>query len=268
MKGRVLIRLIPIFIAVAVVLFQRCSAEKVVNPAGRTVRLGLSPQQESVLGLQAYQQVLAESRTITSGAPFEMVKRCAQRLTTVTGEPGRNFQWAVSLVQSDQVNAFCLPGGKIVVFTGILPVAQTEAGLAVVMGHEIAHATLRHGSERILQQQTTSTLLQGVNFSLGDMSYDQRRQLLGLIGAGAQIGYILPFSRDHESEADSVGLRYMAAAGYDPTEAPRFWERMSRTSKGSPPQFLSTHPANETRIRQLREELPKALEIYRAAGGR
>ncbi|MEQ1851020.1 MAG: M48 family metallopeptidase [Chthoniobacteraceae bacterium] len=268
MKGRILVRIIPIAIAVLVVFFQRCSADKIVNDAGRSVRLALSPQQESALGVQAYRQVLAESRTISSGANFEMVRRCAQRLTAATGEAGRNFQWEVSLVQSDQVNAFCLPGGKIVVYTGILPVAQSEAGLAVVMGHELAHATLRHGSERILQQQTTNTLLQGVNFSTGDMSYEQRRLLMGVIGAGARIGYILPFSRDHESEADSIGLRYMARAGYDPNEAPKFWQRMAQASKGGPPQFLSTHPAHETRIQRLREELPKAIEIYRAAGGK
>ena len=137
------------------------------------------------------------------------------------------------------------------------------------MGHEIAHATLRHGSERVLKQQTTNTFLQGVNFSMGDMNYEQRRQLMGLIGAGAQIGYILPFSREHESEADSTGLRYMARAGYDPREAVTFWQRMSaQAGKGSPPQFLSTHPANATRIERLKAELPAALEIYRAAGGK
>jgi predicted Zn-dependent protease len=268
-KGRIFARSIPILIAVIVVFFQRCTAQKIVNDAGRTVRLGMNPQQESALGAQAYRQVLSESRTITSGPDFEMVKRCAERLTAVTGDAGKGFQWAVSVVQSDQVNAFCLPGGKIVVYTGILPVAQSEAGLAVVMGHELAHATLHHGSERVLQQQTTNTLLQGVNFSLGDMSYEQRRQLMGLIGAGAQIGYILPFSRDHESEADSTGLRYMARAGYDPREAVRFWQRMtSQAGKGAPPQFLSTHPAHETRIERLKKELPKAMEIYEAAGGR
>ena len=268
-KGRILIRTIPIFIALLVVFFQRCTAEKIVNDAGRTVLLGMNPQQEAALGMQAYRQVLSESHTINGGATYEMVMRCAERLEAAVGEKGKNFQWAVSVVQSDQVNAFCLPGGKIVVYTGIIPVAQSEAGLAVVMGHEIAHATLRHGSERVLKQQTTNTFLQGVNFSMGDMNYEQRRQLMGLIGAGAQIGYILPFSREHESEADSTGLRYMARAGYDPREAVAFWQRMSaQAGKGSPPQFLSTHPANATRIERLKAELPAALEIYRAAGGK
>ena len=268
-KGRILVRVIPIFIALLVVFFQRCSAQKIVNEAGRTARLGMSAQQELALGAQAYRQVLSESRTITGGPDFEMVKRCADRLTAVTGEAGKNFQWAVSVVQSDQVNAFCLPGGKIVVYTGIIPVAQSETGLAVVMGHELSHATLHHGAERVLQQQTKNTLLSGVSFSLGDMDYNQRRQIMGLIGAGADIAYVLPFSRDHESEADSVGLRTMARAGYDPREAVRFWQRMTaQAGKGTPPQFLSTHPAHETRIQRLKQELPKALEIYQAAGGR
>ena len=268
-KGRILVRVIPIFIALLVVFFQRCSAQKIVNEAGRTARLGMSAQQELALGAQAYRQVLSESRTITGGPDFEMVKRCADRLTAVTGEAGKNFQWAVSVVQSDQVNAFCLPGGKIVVYTGIIPVAQSETGLAVVMGHELSHATLHHGAERVLQQQTKNTLLSGVSFSLGDMDYNQRRQIMGLIGAGADIAYVLPFSRDHESEADSVGLRTMARAGYDPREAVRFWQRMTaQAGKGAPPQFLSTHPAHETRIQRLKQELPKALEIYQAAGGR
>jgi predicted Zn-dependent protease len=267
-KSRILVRIIPIFIALLAVFYQRCSATKIVNEAGRTARLGLSSQQELALGAQAYRQVLSESRTISSGEQYEMVKRCAQRLTAVTGDAGKDFQWAVSLVDSGQVNAFCLPGGKIVVYTGILPVARTEAGLAVVMGHELAHATLHHGAERVLQQQAKNTFLTGVNFSLGDMDYQQRRQLMGLIGAGADVAYTLPFSRDHESEADSVGLRYMARAGYDPSEAIAFWQRMSQASKGAPPQFLSTHPAHETRIERLKKELPRALEIYRSAKGR
>ena len=268
-NGRLLIRVIPIFIAVLVVFFQRCSAQKIVNEAGRTARLGMNPQQELALGAQAYRQVLTESRTVTTGTGYEMVKRCAQRLTAVTGEAGKDFQWAVSVVESDQVNAFCLPGGKIVVYTGIIPVAQSEAGLAVVMGHEIAHATNHHGAERVLQEKTANTLLTGANFSLSGTDPNQHRQIMGLIGAGARVGYLLPFSRDHESEADSVGLKYMARAGYDPREAVAFWQRMSaQAGSGAPPQFLSTHPANETRIARLKQELPKAMEIYQASAHR
>jgi len=257
-------RLVPVAIALVVIWFQFISAEKITNEAGRDVRLGLSEQQEMALGLQSYKQVLAESRVLTSGREYELVKRVAERLAPVTGKAGEKFQWAVSVVAGDQVNAFCLPGGKIVVFTGILPVAQTEAGLATVMGHEMAHATLRHGSERMFKQKTTQTFMTGVQFSMADMSWEQQRAVMGAIGAGAQYGYILPFSRDHESEADAVGLKYMARAGYDPRESIAFWERMSKAggSRGQPPEFMSTHPGHETRIARLKELIPEAVKLY------
>jgi predicted Zn-dependent protease len=180
----------------------------------------------------------------------------------------KDFRWEVSVVRSDQVNAFCLPGGKIVVYTGILPVAQTPDGLATVMGHEMAHATLRHGSERLFKQQATQTLLTGVQFSLGDLDYEQRRLVMGAIGAGAQYGVLLPFSRDHESEADQLGLSYMARAGFDPRAAVTFWERMSKQGGNQPPEFMSTHPSHGTRIQRLKELLPQATQEYqRALGG-
>jgi metalloendopeptidase OMA1, mitochondrial len=268
-RSSLLIRLVPVLIAVVVMLFQRCSSENFTNEAGRTARLGLSQEQEATLGLQSYRDVVSKSRTITSGPEYEMVRRCAERLAQQTGERGKNFKWAVSLVDSPQVNAFCLPGGKICVYTGILPVAKTETGLAVVMGHEMAHATLRHGSERVFQQKQTQTLLSGVNFSLGDMSPQQRQAVMGAIGAGAQYGYLLPFGRDHESEADSVGLGYMAKAGYDPREAVAFWQRMGQASGGkSQPEFMSTHPSHETRVNRLKEMMPEALKLFEKSGGR
>ena len=255
-------RLIPIVIAACIVWYQFVSSEKFTNEAGRTAHLGLSPAQEEALGLQSYQQVLAESQIVRSGPEFDLVRGVAARLAKATG---KNFDWQVSEVQSDQVNAFCLPGGKIVVYTGILPIAKNAAGLATVMGHEMAHATLRHGSERMFKQQATQTLLSGVQFSLGDMSYEQRRAVMGAIGAGAQYGILLPFGRDHESEADKVGLSYMARAGYDPNEAVSFWERMSQTGGNQPPEFMSTHPSHGTRVARLKELLPGAMEEYRRA---
>ena len=238
-----------------------------MNEAGRAARVGLTRDEESLLGLQSYRDVVGRSRTITSGPQHAMVVRCAERLASKTGAAGTGFSWAVSLVESPQVNAFCLPGGKICVFTGILGVAQSETGLAVVMGHEMAHATLRHGSERVFQQKQTQTLLSGVSFSLGDMSYQQRRTIMGAIGAGAQYGYLLPFGRDHESEADAIGLRTMAKAGYDPREALAFWQRMGQSSQGkAPPEFVSTHPSHETRITRLKAMMPEALKLYQQSG--
>lgn len=260
---RYLPRLIPVGIALVVVLFQFFSSEKITNDAGRTVHVALSPDQEAKLGLQSYQQVLAESRVIDSGPQYELVKGVATRLAAVTGDSGKKFDWRVSVVESRDVNAFCLPGGKIVVYTGILPIAQGEAGLATVMGHEMAHATLRHGSERLLKQKATQTVLTGVQFSLGDMSYEQQRAVMGALGAGAQYGFLYPFSRDHESEADKIGLFYMARAGFDPREAVTFWERMSRVNSGGKPmEFMSTHPSDSTRISQLKALLPQAVQLY------
>ena len=260
---RSLIRFVPIVIAAVVVLSQFLTSEKFTNEAGRSAHLALNPQQEQALGLQSYRQVLNESHTIDRGSDYDMVRDVASRLAKATGQ---NFDWQVSLVDSPQVNAFCLPGGKIVVYTGILPVARSPSGLATVMGHEMAHATLRHGSERLFQQKATQTLMTGVQFSLGDMSYEQQRAVMGAIGAGAQYGLLLPFSRDHESEADAIGLRYMARAGYDPHEAITFWQRMAESSRGQqPPEFLSTHPSNGTRIARLQELLPAALKDYQQA---
>jgi len=263
------LRLIPILIAVVVVGFQYCSSEKFTNEAGRRTRVGLSPKQEQMLGLQSYQQVLAKADTIDAGPEYDTVRKVAERLAAVTGEASKDFEWAVTLVRNPQINAFCLPGGKIVVFTGILKVAQGEAGLATVMGHEMAHATARHGSERLFKQNITQTLLTGAQFSLGDMSYDQQRAVMAALGAGAQYGILMPFSRDHESEADEIGLTYMARAGYDPREAVTFWERMSRASGGEQgPEFLSTHPAPATRIQRLKELVPKVMPEYEKSRNR
>jgi predicted Zn-dependent protease len=260
---RYLPRLIPIGIALIFVFFQLATSEKFTNEAGRSVHVALSQDQEAALGLQSYRQVLSQSRVIDSGPQYELVKAVATRLAAATGDAGRKFEWRVSVVDSREVNAFCLPGGKIVVYTGILPVAQGEAGLATVMGHEMAHATLRHGSERLLKQKATQTVLTGVRFSLGDMSYEQQRAVMGAIGAGAQYGLLLPFSREHESEADKIGLFYMARAGFDPHEAITFWERMSRAASGGKPmEFMSTHPSDRTRIAQLQALLPQAQQLY------
>jgi metalloendopeptidase OMA1, mitochondrial len=263
--GRLLIRVVPILIAVIVVVFRQCSAERFVNDLGRTAKMGMSPSQEAALGVQAYRDVLSKSSVIRSGDDYEMVRRCATRLAAATGKAGSDFKWEVSVVQSPQVNAFCLPGGKIVVYTGILPVARTEAGLAVVLGHEMGHATLRHGSERILQQEAANTILTGVNYSMSDMDYGKRQVVMGALGAGAQYGVLNPFGREHESEADAIGLVYMARAGYDPSEAIAFWKRMASMGGQSPPEFLSTHPSHATRVHDLEERLPQAMQIYKEA---
>src|ERR1043166_2556388 len=267
--NRTHIRWLPIVAAGLFFAYQYCSSEKFVNPeTGRKSHVALSTQQESALGLQSYQQVLAQSQSITSGPELEIVKRVAGRLATATGKAGQGFDWKVSLIRDEKVNAFCLPGGKIVVYSGILPVAQNEAALAAVLGHEMAHATSRHGAQRLLQQNLAQTAMTGIALSIADMDYDRQRAVMGALGAGAQFGILMPFSRDHESEADHIGLTYMARAGYDPRESVRLWKRMDESSGRQPPEFLSTHPSHGTRIQQLEAWMPQALEEYNRATAR
>ena len=175
-----------------------------------------------------------------------------------------NYSWEFNLVVADEINAFCMPGGKIVVYEGILPIAQDETGLAVIMGHEVAHAVAKHSNERISQQlaKQYSAGLLSVALALGGVSTGVQQ----LSGAGfevfSQYAFLLPYSRKHELEADKLGLTFMAMAGYDPREAETFWERMAALGGGGP-EFVSTHPSDETRIKQIRSELPGALKYYK-----
>jgi predicted Zn-dependent protease len=268
MQRRKGIVITPLIIAAVVMLGQYMSSEKVVNPeTGRAARVAMSTEQEQALGFQSYREVLSQSQVVASGPEHDMVVRVASRLAPATGEAAKNFDWEVSVVQSPEVNAFCLPGGKIVVYTGILPYTQNEAGLAAVLGHEMAHAVARHGSQRLLRSSLAQTFMMGAaaSISLSDMDYNQRRTAMAALGAGATYGVILPFSREHESEADRMGLLYMARAGYDPHEAITFWQRMNQTGGRQPPEFASTHPSNTTRIRELEEFLPSAMVEYEKA---
>ena len=257
------IKWVPLILAGLFFAYQYFSSEKFVNPeTGRKSHVALSSEQEAALGLQSYQEVLSQAQTIETGPELDIVRRVASRLAAATGQAGADFQWQVALIQNPQVNAFCLPGGKVVVYTGILPVAESEAALATVLGHEMAHATSRHGSQRVLEQNLAQTAMTGVAMSLADLDYDKQRAIMGALGAGAQYGVLMPFSRKHESEADEIGLIYMARAGYNPRESISFWKRMEHTGGSQPPEFLSSHPSHGTRIQQLEAEMPKAIEEY------
>ena len=257
------IKWLPIFAALAFIAYQYFTSEKFVNPeTGRTSHVGLSTQQETALGFQSYQQVLSQSQRVNSGPELEMVQRVVRRLAAATGDAGKDFDWQASMVQSDQVNAFCLPGGKIVVYTGILPMANSEAALATVLGHEMAHATSRHGAQRVFEQNLTQTAMVGIAGSLSDMDYEKQRSVMAALGAGAQYGVLMPFSRNHESEADHIGLLYMSRAGYDPRESIAFWKRMEESGGSQPPQLLSDHPSHGTRIQQLESWMPQAIAEY------
>jgi predicted Zn-dependent protease len=262
------IKWFPLIIAALFFGYQYFSSDKFVNPeTGRKSHVGLTTKQEATLGLESYQKIIGEQPVVNSGPERDMVQRVMQRLVRSTGAAGKDFDWQVSVVQSQQVNAFCLPGGKMVVYTGILPVANSEASLATVLGHEMAHATSRHGAQRVLEQNLTQTAMVGIAGSMSDMDPQKQRAMLGALGAGAQYGVLMPFSRNHESEADHIGLLYMARAGYDPRESITFWQRMEQSSHGQPPEFASDHPSHGTRIQQLKEWMPQALEEYQKAQG-
>jgi predicted Zn-dependent protease len=186
------------------------------------------------------------------------VKSIGARLAKASADMAPGFDWQFNLLQSDQANAFCLPGGKVAVYTGLLPIAANADGLAVVMGHEIAHAVARHGAERMAHEKLMQIGQMAAGAALGDMDPGAQRAVLGALGAGAQYGILLPFSRNHESEADHIGLLLMARACFNPQESVRLWARMSQASQGQPPEFASTHPSHETRIQQLTAWLPEA----------
>ena len=262
--------ILPIVLAIGYVLFKFVFTPTYTNPeTGSRHKVAMNDQQEQALGLQAYNQVLQKegANRITSGPEVDEVTRVARRLASAASEKSKlNYNWQVSVIRSDEVNAFCLPGGEIVVYTGILPIAQTDAGLATVLGHEMAHATSRHGAERMYRQQMTQALETGAAGSLQNMDPQQQATTMAAIGAVGQYAGNLPFSRDEESEADHIGLLYMARAGYDPHEALAFWKRMNeKTSQGAPPAFLSDHPSNGQRIQQLEGWMPDAEKEYAAS---
>jgi predicted Zn-dependent protease len=246
------------------------------NPyTGRSQLLMISVAQEMDLGAQAYSQVKNDPKVKLSQDPREIepVKRVANRIIEAAKRSkyavmARQFQWEVVVIKDDKtMNAFALPGGKIAVYTGIFPVAKTEAGLAAVMGHEVVHALARHGAERMSQGQLTNAALQVASVAIGASGSSPllSQAAMAALGAGVQVGVLLPFSRSHESEADYVGLLLAADAGYDPREAVHLWERMEQLSGGGgPAEFLSTHPGHNTRIQQLKKWMPEALAIYQA----
>jgi predicted Zn-dependent protease len=171
-----------------------------------------------------------------------------------------DYQWEYKLVKDDTVNAWCMPGGKIVVYSGILPVTQTEGALAVVLGHEISHALLNHGQQRMSADVLQQLGAVGLSLGVSGLSPEVQSMAMTAYGVGAQVGGALPFSRSHESEADHYGLILMAIAGYDPDEAVPFWQRMSEAGGGGTPEFLSTHPSDATRIKQLQGWVPEAKQ--------
>jgi len=220
----------------------------------------MSEGDETALGLQSYQEVLSKEKLSADPVANALVQRVGTRIAAATG---KNYAWEFKLVdKADTVNAFCLPGGKVVVYTGILPVTQDEEGLATVIGHEVSHAIARHGGERVSEGMLVNLGLEAVAAGMSARDPQTVQTVTGLLGAGATVGVLMPFSRDQESEADRMGLVYMAKAGYRPDAALAFWKRMQQASPGAPPQLLSDHPSDATRIQQIEGWLPEARAAF------
>ncbi|WKV11855.1 M48 family metallopeptidase [Marivirga harenae] len=219
----------------------------------------------------SYDQVMKESRISSNSAQVEMVKTVGNRIKDAVeqylkennlGDATEGFKWEFNLIAENVVNAWCMPGGKVAFYEGILPVCQDEAGIAVVMGHEVAHAVAKHGGERMTQALAQQAGGMALSVALREQPEQTQALAMTAYTGVSTVGALLPFSRLHESEADELGLKFMALAGYDPAEAPEFWKRMKALSGGSPPEFLSTHPSSDTRVKDLNKLLPQAKKYY------
>ena len=241
--------------------------------------LTLIPESElQSMATQQYQQFLSSNKVLATNTnkDAEMVRRVGQRITKAVEEHYasigksddlKGFKWEYNLVDDKTVNAWCMPGGKIVVYTGILPITQNEAALAAVMGHEVSHALLQHGNQRMSQGILASVGQVALAVAVANKPQETQNLFLSAYGAGAQVGILLPFSRKHELEADKYGLIFTAMSGYNPQEAIGLWQRMEKASNGQkPPEFLSTHPSEGRRIEQLEKIMPDAMKYYKPMG--
>lgn len=259
-----------LFTIAIICLFNSCTK---VPVSGRR-QINLLPESMMVnMGASSYKQILQQTPPSTNSPENSaMVKNLGSKISSAVAQYLKQkkqlkriagFKWEFNLVENKEVNAFCLPGGKVIVNSGILPVTQTETALAVVMGHEIAHAVARHGNERMSQGLIVATGGLALEVALSQKPSETNNLFLQSYGLGSQLG-MLKYSRTHESEADKIGLIFCAMAGYNPQEAIAFWERMAKLGGAKPPQILSTHPSDEQRIKDLRAFMPQALKYYKA----
>lgn len=249
-----------LFLGLALYLIAGCST----SPTGRTQLAFLPDSQMNQLGAQQFSAMTSKQPIEKDPSTNRYVKCITGAILPLVGTRADFANWEVVVFKQSEANAFALPGGKIGVLTGILPVAKTPGQLAAVLGHEVGHVIARHGNERVSQ----SLAAQGGLILAGELSKDSKNQqlLMGLLGLGAQYGILLPFGRTQESEADRIGLDLMAQAGFDPQESVELWKNMDKNSGGNrPPEFLSTHPSNARRIHDLQANMPHALELYRQA---
>ncbi|MCB0492053.1 MAG: M48 family metallopeptidase [Cyclobacteriaceae bacterium] len=244
-----------------------------VPVTGRRQMSLISSAEINQMSADQYQQVLRESKLSSNQEQVAMVKRVGNNIKNAVEQymasKGASaelagFNWEFNLIQDDEtVNAWCMPGGKVAFYTAIMPICQDELGVAVVMGHEVAHAIANHGRERMSQGLIAQFGLGTLSAAMGQNPTATQSIFMQAVGVGTNVG-MLKFSRSHESEADHIGLIFMAMAGYDPSAAPKFWERMSAMSGGqAPPEFLSTHPSHDTRIKDLEGWIPEAMQYYK-----
>ncbi|MFK8030747.1 MAG: M48 family metallopeptidase [Gammaproteobacteria bacterium] len=261
------VRLVPIILFALYLGYYWFANQETVPVTGRSQLVDISRDQEMALGLQSYREILGTSDVMQNGEVVDQVRAIGAKLVDAARAEGLDpgFEWEFNVIRSDQANAFALPGGKVAVYTGLLPVAENADGLSAIMGHEIAHAIARHGAERMAYQKLVRIGSMVATVVVGDMGYSAQRAVQGALGVGSQFGVLLPFSRKHESEADFIGLRLLARACYQPSEAPLLWERMGSNSSGSgtPNEFMSTHPSPETRIEQFNEWMSDAEQLRR-----
>lgn len=254
---------LPRILLIASLLLAGCATEPVT---GRKQLILLTPSQELELGLTAFEQMKREVPINRDPAINALVQKVGNRIAAVADLPGA--QWEFVVFESKEANAFCLPGGKVGVYTGILPITKDEAGLATVIGHEVAHAAAHHGAERLSQAMLLETGGSIVSSYLGTKNPRTQSVFNSIYGIGTQIGIALPHSRTQESRADEIGLIYMARAGYNPEAAVEFWKRFAEYNRqmgGATPWFLRTHPLDEQRIADLQKWLPRAKQEYRPA---
>lgn len=261
-------KIIATIVIAGSVLMAGCSS---VPVTGRKQMLLVSDQEVLTLSLQQYDEFMKTASKSTNTTNTALVVKVGKNIAAAVETYLKNngyesmlseFAWEFNLVKSDEVNAFCMPGGKIVVYEGILPVTQNETGLAVVLGHEVAHAVAKHANERMSTQIVTQYGTTAAGTLLSGSSAATQQIASAALGLGAQYGIMLPYSRKQELEADKLGLIFMAMAGYDPSQAAAFWQRMSQNSTGGTLEFMSTHPSDNTRIQKIQEALPEALKYY------
>ncbi len=259
-----------LLVLTAMIILEACST---VPLTGRKQFVAIPSSQMLALSADSYSQVLNESTLSSNQAYVNMVREVGEKLTAAVGAYLKQlnqesaiagYDWQYNVIVSPELNAWCMPGGQIAFYEGIMPVCGDETGVAVVMGHEIAHAVAQHGNERMSQELAIQMGGMALNVALQEQKEETIALAMLAFGVGSQVGVQLPYSRTHESEADELGLYFMAMAGYNPQVAPQFWERMNKDGAARPPEFLSTHPDPSNRIAHLNEIMPKAMEYYNA----